>query len=234
MLTEYVLGIHLLLPPELTRIIVRARKLANKALVGQYHNYDPHITLYLARYTPARYSKLVKYFTTSRPQACQVTFGQIQRWSSWRDWPFFILPVVRSPQLYQLHRVVLRPANQLRGNLIRSKDRKRILSGQHSRRTTNLIERYGYYQVLDGFHPHLSLGEIAAGVAAKALRIFTHEIDKLHSKHWKATSMVVGLYRFNPKTDGYYSHPTETSIELKAGRSKTQERQPIRSKIIGT
>jgi 2'-5' RNA ligase len=81
-----------------------------------------------------------------------------------------IIDFEKTDKMVKIHETILNALNQFRNGKIQEKYFSRIKEGKYSKEQVEMIQKYGYPNVLELYHPHLTLGrftsqEIAEKVA---------------------------------------------------------------------
>ncbi|MFA6198080.1 MAG: hypothetical protein WC734_02910 [Patescibacteria group bacterium] len=109
---------------------------------------------------------------------------------------------------------IIRIANQLRGNRIRSKDMQRIREKIFTPIEIKAILKYGYLRVGSRFHPHVTLGSVTAQY--KHVSRIQAEARTLRGKSFVANEVVIGLYAYDKSRHDYARVIREHVIPLGA------------------
>jgi hypothetical protein len=116
--------------------------------------------------------------------------------------------------LKSFHMKIVRIANQLRGNRIRSKDMQRIREKIFSPIEIKAILKYGYLRVGSRFHPHVTLGSVTAQY--KHISRIQAEARTLRGKSFVANEVVIGLYAYDKTRHDYTKVIREHAVPLEA------------------
>ncbi len=213
---ERILGIHLVPSPVVRRTIRGGRKFTARYAGSQ--DLEPHVTLYLARFTSQSFHRLIKAFIQHPPPRCTVRFSSIhaERLEDGR-W-FLSLGVRRTPSLVRLHTVVVKTANTFRQGLVRRRDTDRIRQSVYSKKEIVTIKRYGYRRVMDKFVPHLTVGVVSERALLKTRTALRAQFRSLRQYTWEPNDMTVGLYRYDTRREQYSGKSEEQSIQLRDRR----------------
>ncbi|MBI4089851.1 MAG: hypothetical protein HY421_00445 [Candidatus Kerfeldbacteria bacterium] len=208
---EYDLGVHLAVPPSITRRILSLRK---DALFVRDQSADAsfHVTLYLCRFSRPAYDQLLAELRLVRIRPIVVALDRVEVTLDQGRRRFVSFRVRRTQSLVAAHRRILQIGNRLRLGQIREKDIVRIRSGQYSRREREQTVRFGYRGAGPGFSPHVTISE--GEYLASPLRKLMHAARQVEGSAWTAKTMVVGLYRYSNTSDRYVGRFQEHRIRL--------------------
>ncbi len=143
--TEYVVSIRITLP-ETVRRVIKKEKDRFASQYGSGYKSEPHVTLYLSRYTKDGFSKVIhdlkelhfKQFTFLLLSPKMVKENGLRR-------NLYIVDVSNKEQLRELHNTVVNVADRYRSPLLREKEQKHLEQGLYSD---------------SEWYPHISLGEV--------------------------------------------------------------------------
>jgi 2'-5' RNA ligase len=210
MKTETVLGIHINVRSDVAAAVKKLQKKHHLFYPGNY-DLDPHLTLYLARFTRSDIAVLKKQLLRAKLQPVQLKIDRL-RCQPFNSGVYSSLGIVRQPRLSQLHEQIVKMANALRGNRIRMKDLQRMREGQFSSAEVRTIKKYGYLRVGRRFHPHLTLG-LSASLPDKYAQLKSAAYP-LKGIGWTASKLIVGLYLYDYTRKDYVSVIREDEIPL--------------------
>ncbi|MDD5040145.1 MAG: DUF1045 domain-containing protein [Patescibacteria group bacterium] len=210
---EKVIGIHLDVSKAASEVIVAAIKKAGIEY-PRYYPFAPHLTLYQGRFHAGNYAGLVRQLGALELNAVCLRIQKINVWHNKNGNAFLSLAVGRTPQILKLHQQVLRPANVLRGTLIRDKDQRLIANGALNRQERQYIERYGSQHVLSLFHPHITLGEVPGQAAAETIKKLKPYLQRLQKMELEFSTIKIGLYDFDNARRKYVNVVREKEIRL--------------------
>lgn len=210
---EKVIGIHLDIPKPTSKIILQAIKQTNIAY-PRYYKYSPHLTLYRCRFPANHFSKLINKLKALKlkPISLKINKVNVQRIN--QDAAFLSLNFAKADLVKNLHRKVLQPANKLRGQLIRSKDKNRLRHGFFSLKEQQYITRYGHQSVLSLFTPHITLGEVPRAKVKVTVKKITPYLGLLQKHPFILTRMTAGLYDYDSQKEKYTKVIREEEIKL--------------------
>ncbi len=208
---EYILGVHIPIPPKLAKLIVSVKSKNYINYPGNY-KYQPHITIYLCRFTKEKFRKLLRNLKTNNIKSFVLKIGKLKQQSDGKIL-FIYLSLVKNEYLISFHKYILKMANPLRGMLIRSKDKIKIKSGDYTNIQKRYLLKYGYHRVLKFFIPHITLGELAAN-DIKKLKHLKSDLNKLKGIEFRINYYIVGLYKYDIKKKDYCGTVIEEKIDL--------------------
>ncbi|MFZ5391144.1 MAG: 2'-5' RNA ligase family protein [Patescibacteria group bacterium] len=207
---ENTLGIHINLPSQLVLSIKKAKDRVGLEYWGNY-NFDPHITLYLSRFSRKNFSKLVSGLTNLSVRPFKLRISSVM-FAQEEGGVFCYLSVARSVNLLKLHKLVVNSANGLRENLLRQKDVFKIKKGYYNATQEGYIKKYGYLRVLKFFNPHVTLGQVANNEFDK--KKFRDLFIIFRNRIIEVNSLTVGLYSYDNKKGIYRKEILSRSISL--------------------
>jgi len=208
---EYILGVHIPIPPNQAKLIASVKSKNHIEYPGNY-KYQPHITIYLCRFTKAKFKKLFKNLKTKNFKSFLLRIGKLEKQTNNKN-SFIYLSLVKNKSLILFHEYILKIANPLRGELIRSKDKIKIESGEYTNIQKRYLLKYGYYRVLKFFIPHITLGELTAN-DIKKLKHFKSDLNKLKGIEFRINYYIIGLYKYDTKKKDYCGTVIEEKIDL--------------------
>ena len=203
---ETILAVYIEFPPKIDKITGQIKKLLAKKYGSHYHA-RPHLTIYLCRFDPRRYPKLLglldSYVASQKPLEVKLSKLKIVS-DPHRDGEAYIfLPVLKSARLARLHAQILKTANPLRGGLIHERDRQRLLGNKISVLERSYIERYGYRNVLKLFRPHISLGGIDPKHIPALKKSLEQRLAQIADHTVTINNILVGMWRGDPNASDH-------------------------------
>jgi hypothetical protein len=202
---ESILSVHLELPKELSRLVLKARR-----SLGIESADEPHLTLYLASLSKPQAQKVGRELAKLRVRSGVMYLSKIATTKG--NQPFISIPVRETSALYELHKLALAAANAHRGGSLRKIDRHRIKLGLYSTQEKEYAQKYGYPKVLKLFRPHISIG--TAPAANPRLRRSIKGLSMPLPKKFRPSAMIVALYDFDGQTGAYLKKTFEKRISL--------------------
>jgi len=202
---ENIIGIHLNISKDISSIIDYAKKKIHLEYTSNY-NYEPHITLYLAKFPKNKFNTLIKTIALIKIEPFVIELGKFKtNHNNKNKQIFFYINLKKSKELYKLHKKILQTANHLRGNALRIKDQERIKLGKYSKLETQYIKKYGYLRVLRFYKPHITLG--ATPAASKKImpikKYLNKKLEIINGKTCNVNVITVGLYTLDTKHGRY-------------------------------
>jgi len=210
---EKILGIHLDIPKTASKIILKAIKKSGIES-PRYYNYVPHVTLYRCRFPASQYPKLLGQLSALKMRLCHTAISKITSQPQENGASFLSLTLSRAVQIKKLHHQVLRPANQLRGKLIREKEKQLLRQNKFTKQESQYLHQYGSQRVLSLYKPHITLGEVTLQTAKSTIRKFTPFLNKLKKNPLNLSTLVVGLYNYDGRKETYMKVIREKEISL--------------------
>ena len=191
---EYILTIRIPLPLKVKKVISREKKrLVTK--YGSGYESEPHITLYLGRYSKSGFSRLVEYIETVSIKSFNISLlNPGVTMSKNRSTKFFFLDVSSKKQIHDLHTRVLKAVALYRGSLLRRKDQNRVRQGLFSKKEVSNLNKYGYARVLKLFSPHITLGEVGTDRAGPKLSDLRKNLASIKGVNFAVDRIVLMLY----------------------------------------
>ncbi len=149
----------------------KALELAGKIGVGEeevFHiddnNYFSHVTVYSPEFPESNITEVVKVVGGFARNTKK--FNLVATGFSAED-GFVIVDFERSDRIEELHGTIVQMLNPLREGRIGEKYLKGIKEGKYSVESVDMIENYGYPNVLKLYRPHLTLGRLINQEAAE-------------------------------------------------------------------
>jgi len=149
--------------------------LANKIGVGReeiFHiddkNYFAHITVYSPEFSKKNIPKIIETVEKMSKETGKLGLS-IVRFSG--EDGSVIIELEKTSRMKKIHETVVGALNHFRNGKIREKYLNRIKEKKYGKEQVEMIEKYGYPNVLKLYRPHLTLGrlisqEVAARVVA--------------------------------------------------------------------
>ena len=149
-------------------------KLAEKIIGDQkdiFHidnkKYFAHITLFSPEYPVDNLEKVISKVEQISKQINEIVL-EFEGFNT--DLGYVGLEFKNSKQVENLHKLVLKELNSLREGRIRDKYVSEMAEGKYSNQEVNHIKRYGYHNVLESFHPHLTLARFETEELAQDIK----------------------------------------------------------------
>lgn len=212
MRTETVLGIHLNVRRDIAKKVRGIQKAFGLVYSGNYQ-YVPHVTIYLSRFRQSDFAVLHKKIIGAKLRPIRLTITGLSVAPNRRGY-FISLGMTEKPKLKRFHMKIVRIANQLRGNRLRSKDIQRIREQVYTLAEIKAIRKYGYLRVYERFHPHATLGNVPAQY--KHISQLQKKVQTLKGKSFIAKEVVIGLYAYDKSRHDYTKVIRERAIPLGA------------------
>ncbi len=173
---EYTVSIRITLP-EAIREVIKKEKDWFVAEYGSSYKSEPHITLYLGRYTLEGFPKLLedlrglalKPFTFALLKANMIVEEGLRR-------NLYVVDVSNREQLQELYESISPVATRYQSPLLREKDRKRLEQG---------------LQKDNMFNPHITLGEVGLDKAQPELTVIQKDLGQIEGAQIPVSSIVV-------------------------------------------
>lgn len=178
--TEYTVSIRITLPEDMRAILKKEKERFVAEYKSSYES-EPHITLYLARYTEEGFPKLI---TNLQDLALTTfTFSLLEpRMIPEEHRNFYCLDVSNQEQLRELHEKISTVASRYQSPLLREKDRKRQEQGISPRQ----------------WFPHITLGEVANDAPQPDLATIQENIASVAGAQVTVSDIVVLFYKKEP------------------------------------
>lgn len=159
--TEYTVSIRITFPEAVTAAL-KQEKDRFVASYGSSYKSDPHVTVYLDRYTPEGFAPLLSALRTLlfAPFEVSLLEPRVTR-DETRGHMFYIVDVTPKGVLEKLHAAVLALATPHRSPLLREKEQKRFDEGKLSKEA--YAERMQHREAGTPYQydPHITLGDVA-------------------------------------------------------------------------
>jgi 2'-5' RNA ligase len=198
--SEYIVSIRIPFPENLTNVI----KLEKNRFVTEYqssYKSDPHITLYLARYTKEGFQRLMQDLRELSLEPFSISLLDPKLiFNEGLHRNFYIIDVSNKEKLQELHAQILNVAAQYRSPLVRKKDQKRLEQGLYNDAERENLQLYGYAGVLDLFNPHITLGGIDIGSLQPELKEVKDNLKSIVGE--KITVSELAIFFYETEADG--------------------------------
>lgn len=155
---EYSISIRIVFPWEITAVLKREKE-RFVAEYGSEYKSEPHITLYLDRYTKEGFPKLLRELHKLRVESFTISLlaPEVRREENDRC-NLYVVDVSNKEQLQELRDRISKVAIPYQSPLLREKVRRRLEKrGVHTDGTRKSAEAY---LGEEKFNPHITLGEI--------------------------------------------------------------------------
>lgn len=191
---EYIVSIRITFPEAVSSVLMREKN----RFVSEYgssYKSEPHITLYLARYTPEGFSKLIPDLRNLPLRQLSVSLldPKVVNQKGLRN--FYIVDISNKEQLQELHAQVLEAAARYRSPLLREKSQKRLEQGLYNDAERENLHRYGSADVLHLFDPHVTLGEVGVGDPQPELADVQENLKQIVGEEIAVSSLAVFFHR---------------------------------------
>lgn len=191
---EYILSIRISFPQSITKVLKREK---NRfiAKYGSAYKSEPHITLYLGRYTKRGFLKLIRDLQSLSIKQFIISLlePKITREKALHRKLFFV-DVSNRKELYALHAAILKTAVRYRSSLLRKKEQERLRKGLYGKVERNNLKRYGYAQALQLFKPHITLGEVDIDAAQPTLANVKNNLRSLRGTKFSVLGFTALLH----------------------------------------
>lgn len=158
---EYEISIRITFPEKISQVL----KLEKDRFVTEYgsgYKSEPHITLYLDRYTKEGFPKLLG--TLRELQVKPFTISLLEpkvRFEEGRHRNLYVMDISNKEQLQELYTKISEMAIPYRSPLLREKTRQRLeRQGIHTDGTRKSLDMQENTRATESFSPHITLGEI--------------------------------------------------------------------------
>lgn len=159
--TEYTVSIRITFPEAVTAVL-KQEKNRFVARYGSSYKSDPHVTVYLDRYTPEGFAPLLSALRTLNFAPFEVSLLEPQVIKSEaRGHMFYTVDVTPKDVLEKLHTAVLALATPYRSPLLREKEQKRFDEGKLSQEEYALRMQHREAGTPHRYDPHITLGDVA-------------------------------------------------------------------------
>jgi len=177
--------------------------------------FSPHITVYLCRIGGLRdFREGLRRLVGARLRVPTVQL-LAARMSRGDGSPLMYIGVRRSRSLDALHRAVVNTINPIRGKMVRAKDVARMRSGALGAGGALLLRQFGYQDVAERFHPHVTVGTLRPHQSSLiVLDRFRQEPARWKASKWRERRLVVGCYHFDEARGRYVGVCEEAVLDL--------------------
>ncbi len=189
---QYEISIRITFP----EIISRVLKLEKDRFVSEFgsvYKSEPHITLYLDRYTREGFPKLLHDLQTLRVQPFTISLLKptITREEE-RHRNLYIMDVSDKERIRQLHTEVSEIAIRYRSPLLREKTRQQLeKQGIYTDGTRESVKSVPVASVFD---PHITLGEVGLDDPQPNLTDIRERLKQLEGENIDVSSIIVFFY----------------------------------------
>jgi 2'-5' RNA ligase len=188
---EYIVSIQVPFPEKISKVL-KQEKDRFVAKYGSSYKSEPHITLWLGRYTKEGFLKLIpdlqelslKSFTISLLKPEVIKEGGLHR-------HLYIIDASNKEQLRALHKEISKIAVRYRSPLLREKDQKRLRAGLYGTEERQNLDSYGYARALQSFEPHITLGEIDVNDPQPVLKDIQKNLEQIEGEEIIVSQIVV-------------------------------------------
>lgn len=168
-------------------------------------NYFAHITIYSPEFPKHNTEKIVKEVEAFALRTKR--FNLVATGLNAEDGDSIVIDFERNKSIDALHETIVTLLNPLREGRIREKDAHAIKEGTYSSEQREMIERYGYRNVLGFYSPHLTLGELIDKEATErsvkqleSMKGAVAKIDKIGISEWGPNGTCTHImYQFDLK-----------------------------------
>lgn len=190
---QYEVSIRIDLPEDITTIL-RKEKERFVAEYGSGYKSEPHITLYLDRYTEDGFSQLLRDLQEFRMKPFTISlFEPNARREEHRNRNLYVMEVSNKEKLRELHDKVSAIATPYQSPLLREKTRKRL--EQQGIPTDGTREGLKVYNLPEEpFDPHITLGEVKFDAPQPDLAKVQSNLKQLEGKEMAITNMTAIFY----------------------------------------
>ena len=130
-------------------------------------NFFAHITLYSPEYPTCNLEKVTSKVKEISENKSKIV---LEFDDFYTGWGFVGLGFKKNAWVDNLQKVILKELNPLREERIREKYDSEIIEGKYSKEEVNYIMKYGYNNVLNSFHPHLTLARFGSEDVAQGVK----------------------------------------------------------------
>lgn len=190
---EYEVSIRINLPTEISEVL-RKEKERFVAEYGSSYKSEPHITLYLDRYTEAGFPKLLHDLRELPLQPFTITLLPPQaRREENRHRSLYIMDVSGKEQLRELHETISARAIPYRSPFLRTKARKRLeQQGIQTDGTRESLQVHGTPN--ESFDAHITLGEVGFDGPQPSLEDIRATLRSLEGRAIEVSEISVSFY----------------------------------------
>ena len=195
---EYSISIRITFPEEITQVL-RSEKERFVNEHGSSYKSEPHVTLYLDRYTAEGYPKLLKGLRAL--QVRPFVFSLIapkMKVDKARHRNLYFMDVSNKSQITELHEAISKIAIPYRSPLVRDKTIQQLRSEEIvTDGTRESLKALGISEEI--FDPHITLGEIDFDKPQVNIAILQKDLVAIEGKEISVSSVATFFYK---KEDG--------------------------------
>lgn len=190
---QYEVSIRIDFPEDIAAIL-RKEKERFVAVYGSEYRSEPHITLYLDRYTEDGFPRLLHDLQEFRIEPFTISLLELKaRREEYRNRNLYVMEVSNKGKLQKLHEKVSAIATPYQSPLLREKTRKRLeQQGISTDGTRGGLKVYDLSE--EPFDPHITLGEVGLDALQPDLVQTRSNLEQLEGKEIVVASMAVSLY----------------------------------------
>ncbi|MFH1457191.1 MAG: DUF1045 domain-containing protein [Patescibacteria group bacterium] len=196
---ENLFGVYFNIPKQISNKIAQAQKDCN-IYYSRNYIFTPHVTFYASKFTASAFEEFEQAIKECKLKPFKIKVGKVKSDQSLRkDNAFLYVDILKNRSLMDAHKVILKIANKLRGNLIRAKDTVRIKNNVYTAEETKYIKKYGFMRVLKFFRPHITLGELSTKEAQeKSLKKnLKARFSDLEGKEFEVKSIMISFQLYS-------------------------------------
>ena len=191
-LSEYEVSIQICFLETVTKIL-KHEKDRFVAEYGSSYKSEPHITVYLDRYTQEGLSPLLHDLQELRVQPFSFTLLKPEaRREEGRHRNLYVMDVSNKEQIQELHAKVSQVAIRYRSPLLRSKVRQRL--EQQGIHTDGTRESLKSAPEAEKFDPHITLGDVGFDDLQPDLANVQNNLKELEGREIAVSNLVVFFY----------------------------------------
>ncbi len=189
---EYEISIRITFPEKISKML----RLEKERFVTEYgSNYksEPHITLYLDRYTREGFLQLLRDLQELRMKPFIFSLLEPRvRFEEGRHRNLYIMDVSNKEQLQGLHDKVSEIAVRYRSPLLREKVRQRL--ERQGVYTNGTRESLNLYEGAEVFDPHITLGEIDLDKPQAEIKDVQRNLKQLEGEDINVSGIIIFFY----------------------------------------
>lgn len=191
-LSEYEISIRICFPEAITKILKREKDRFVTEYESSYKS-EPHITVYLDRYTQEGLPQLLHDLQELRVQPFSFSLlkPEVRREED-RHRNLYVMDVSDKEKIRELHAKISQIAIRYRSPLLRSKVRQRL--EQQGIYTDGTRESLKGTSEADGFDPHITLGDVGLDDVQPDLVDVQNNLKELEGKEIAVSNLVVFFY----------------------------------------
>jgi len=192
---KYEISTRITFPQEISKVL----KLEKDRFVAEYgssYKSEPHITLYLDRYTQEGFSQLLHGLRELRVKPFAISLLEPKvRLEEDRHRNLYIMDISNKEQLRQLHDKVSEIAIPYRSPFLREKTWQRLEhQGIHTDGTRESLRAHEGAEIIEIFNPHITLGEIDFDRPQAEIADVRKNLKSIKGREIVISSIVVFLY----------------------------------------